>query len=136
MKNSSKKNRGPVIALVALVLLAAVGLGAWFALQPETAAGSKGLTVTVIHGDESSKEFAIRTDAEYLGQALMECEEMGVVGEDGPYGLYIKVVDGEEASDAEQTYWSVALNGEELMVGADSQVIHDGEAYTLTLTTW
>ena len=86
--------------------------------------------------DESSKEFAIRTDAEYLGDALLECGEMGVVGEDGAYGLYIKEVDGEKASDDDHTFWSIALNGEDLMVGADSQPINDGESYTLTLATW
>ena len=135
MKNN-KKTRGPVIALVALVLVALIGVGAWFALQPDAVAGGKELTVTVIHGDESSKEFAIRTDAEYLGDALLECGEMGVVGEDGAYGLYIKEVDGEVASDADKTFWAVALNGEDLMVGADSQPINDGESYALTLTTW
>jgi len=58
------------------------------------------------------------------------------VGEDGPYGLHIKEVDGEVASDADKTFWAVALNGEDLMVGADSQPINDGESYALTLTTW
>lgn len=131
-----KKNKGTVIALVALVCVAAVFVGAYFATRGETSEGSKTLTIEIVHGNGESKEFTIRTDAEYLGQALMENEELGVIGEDGPYGLYIKEVDGEKASDAEQTFWSVSLSGESLMVGADQQPIADGEHYELVLTKW
>jgi len=133
---NNKKNRGSVIAMVALVLVAAVCVGAWFALRPDTHAGAKALTIEVIHSDGSSKAFDIRTDAEYLGDALLEYEEIGVVGEDGPYGLYISQVDGETASDADHTYWAISQDGVALMTGADGQVVSDGEHYELTLTTW
>ena len=131
-----KKNKGPIIALAALLCVALLFAGVWFATRPDTGAGRKALTIEVVHGNGESKEFSIRTDAEYLGQALVEAEEIGVVGEDGPYGLYIKTVDGENASDADQTFWSVSLNGESLMVGADQQPINDGEHYELVLTKW
>ena len=131
-----KKNKGAVIALVALVCAAAVLVGAYFATRGTTAAGNKTLTIEIVHGNGETKEFTIRTDAEYLGQALMENKELGVIGENGPYGLYIKEVDGEGASDEEHTFWSVSLSGESLMVGADLQPIVDGEHYELVLTTW
>ena len=131
-----KKNKGVIIALAALVLVAAVFAGVYFATRGETAVGSKELTIEIVHGNGETKEFTIRTDAEYLGEALQENEELGVIGEQGPYGLYIKEVDGEQASDADQTFWSVSLNGESLMVGADSQPINDGEHYELVLTKW
>lgn len=131
-----KNNKGVIVALAALVLVAAVFAGVYFATRGETAEGSKELTIQIVHGDGETKEFTIRTDAEYLGEALQEHEELGVIGEQGPYGLYIKEVDGEAASDADQTFWSVSLNGESLMVGADSQPINDGEHYELVLTKW
>ncbi len=131
-----KNNKGVIIALAALVLVAAVFAGVYFATRGETAVGSKELTIEIVHGNGETKEFTIRTDAEYLGEALQENEELGVIGEQGPYGLYIKEVDGEQASDADQTFWSVSLNGESLMVGADSQPINDGEHYELVLTKW
>ena len=153
-----KKNHGAIIALAALVLVAAVFVGVYFATRntpPPTNEGNNGepgsadifdkdiigegsklLTIQVVHGNGETKEFRIRTDAEYLGDALVEYEELGVVGENGPYGLYIKEVDGEEASDADHTFWSVSLNGESLMVGADGQFIADGEHYELVLTKW
>lgn len=131
-----KKNKGVIIALGALLLVAAVFVGVFFATRGETTVGGKELTIQIVHGNGESKEFTIRTDAEYLGDALLEHEELGVTGEEGPYGLYIKSVDGEAASDADQTFWSVSLNGESLMVGADQQPIADGEHYELVLTKW
>ena len=131
-----KKNKGAIIALVALICAAALFAGAYFATRGTANEGSKELTIQIVHGSGETKEFTIRTDAEYLGDALLEHEELGVIGEDGPYGLYIKEVDGEQASDADQTFWSVSLNGESLMVGADSQPIADGEHYELVLTKW
>lgn len=58
------------------------------------------------------------------------------MGSNGEYGLYITSVDGEEASDADQTYWSISQEGEMLTVGVDSQPIADGERYELTLSKW
>lgn len=131
-----KKNKGAVIALIALFCAAAVFVGAYFATRGTVSEGSKELTIQIVHGNGEAKEFTIRTDAEYLGDALLEHEELGIIGEDGPYGLYIREVDGEPCSDADQTFWSVSLNGESLMVGADSQPIADGEHYELVLTKW
>lgn len=131
-----KNNKGAVIALVALVCAAAIFAGVYFATRGEVERGSKELTIQIVHGDGETKEFTIRTDADYLGEALQENEKLGVIGEEGPYGLYIKEVDGEAASDDDHTFWSVSRNGEDLMVGADSQPIADGEQYELTLSKW
>lgn len=131
-----KKNKGPVIALAALLCVVVIFAGVFFATRAGTSAGSKALTIEVVHGNGETKEFHIHTDAEYLGQAFDEATEIGVVGEEGPYGLYIKTVDGETCSDAEQTWWAVRQNGTDLMVGADQQPINDGEHYELVLSKW
>lgn len=131
-----KKNKGALIGAIALLLVAVVACVAWFTLRPEANEGAKTLTVQVVHGDGTSKDFTLHTDAEYLGQALEECEEMAVVGQEGEFGLFITSVDGEEASDADHTFWSVSCNGEDLMVGVDLQPVADGESYALTLTEY
>ena len=131
-----KKNKGPIIALAGLLCVALLFAGVFFATRQGTTAGSKALTIEVVHGSGETKEFHIHTDAEYLGQALDEAAEIGVVGEDGPYGIYIRTVDGETCSDAEQTWWAVRQNGVDLMVGADQQPINDGEHYELVLSKW
>ena len=94
------------------------------------------LTIEVVHGDGTTKEFTLHTEAETLGAALVEDKDIGVVGEDSDYGLYITTVDGEEASNDAQTYWAISKDGTMLEVGADSQPIADGEHYELTLSTW
>ena len=131
-----KKNKGPIIALAGLLCVALLFSGVFFATRQGTTAGSKALTIEVVHGSGETKEFHLHTDAEYLGQALDEAAEIGVVGEDGPYGIYIRTVDGETCSDAEQTWWAVRQNGVDLMVGADQQPINDGEHYELVLSKW
>ena len=131
-----KKNKGPIIALAGRLCVALLFAGVFFATRQGTTAGSKALTIEVVHGSGETKEFHLHTDAEYLGQALDEAAEIGVVGEDGPYGIYIRTVDGETCSDAEQTWWAVRQNGVDLMVGADQQPINDGEHYELVLSKW
>ena len=56
-----------------------------------------------------------------------------VEGEEGPYGLYIKTVDGETASDADRTWWCITKDGGEVTTSADLTPIADGEHYELTL---
>lgn len=90
------------------------------------------VTVTVVHGDGSSKDFTVKTDKEMLGEALTD--EKLVDGEEGPYGLFIKTVDGETADDAEQEWWCLTKGGESVNTGVDSTPVEDGATYELTLT--
>ena len=94
--------------------------------------GAKTIKVEV-KAEEYSVTFTILTDAETLGDALLE--HSLVEGEAGAYGLYIKKVNGMLADyDVDQTYWLLTKNGEYLMTGADTTVIADGEHYELTRT--
>ena len=98
-------------------------------------AGEKTITVEITHGDQSTKTVVLRTAAEHLGDALREQEGL-VSGEEGAYGLYIRTVDGETASDEDRTWWCITRDGEELPTSADSTVIVDGEQYGLSLLTY
>ena len=90
------------------------------------------ITVKVIHGDGSEKEFPISTTAENLGDALVE--EGLVEGEESSYGLFITTVDGETADDSNQEWWCLTKGGEMWNYGADSTEISDGDTFELTLT--
>ncbi len=136
MKEKANRSRAPIAALLVLAAVAGVFLAFWLARRPEADAGTKVLTVQVVHGSGSVKDFALRTDADDLAQALLEHAPLGVKGDDGPFGLYIQTVDGETASDAERTFWSISKDGAALTVGVSSQPIADGEHYELTLTQW
>lgn len=92
----------------------------------------KEITVKVVHGDGSEKEFPISTEAETLGDALMA--EGLVEGEESSYGLFITTVDGETADDSNQEWWCLTKGGEMWNYGADSTELSDGDTYELTLT--
>lgn len=128
-----KKNKKIILGVVALVVVIAVLLGVYFVTRPDTAQGAKELSIVVVHGDGSEKDFDIHTDAEYLEGALTENEIAS--GSDSEYGLFITTVDGETADDSQQQWWCITKGGEMLMTGASDTPIADGETYELTLTT-
>ena len=86
------------------------------------------LTVADTEGKEIV--FDISTDQTTVGAALLE---LGLIeGEEGPYGLYIKSVNGLIADyDTTGTYWAFYVNGEYAMTGVDSTEIEEGSAYAL-----
>ena len=127
-------NKKALAALLGLLVILAVFLGAWYMTRTPPAAGDKQITVRVVHGDGTAKDFPIATDAAYLGQALQEQEGL-VEGEQGPYGLYIHMVDGEADDESQQKWWCVTKGGESVMTSADTTPIADGERYELTLMT-
>lgn len=128
------KNKKALAALLGLVVVAAILLGAWYMTRTPPVEGGKRITVQVVHGDGTTKDFPIATDAGYLGQALREQEGL-VEGEEGPYGLYIRVVDGEADDEGRQKWWCLTKGGEAVMTSADATPIADGERYELTLMT-
>ena len=92
--------------------------------------GAKTIEVEV-KVDDKSVTFTIKTDAETLGDALLEHKL--VEGEQGAYGLYIKKVNGILADyDVDQHYWSLSKSGTALMTGADGESISGGEHYEIT----
>ena len=127
------KNKKLLIAVIALVLVVAAMVGLWMGSREETVQGGKSITVTVVHGDGSSKVFSYNTDAEYLGEVILA--EGLVVGEEGPYGLMISAVDGETASwEENQSYWGLFIGEEYATTGADGIVLTDGGEYSLVYT--
>ena len=82
--------------------------------------------------DGSSISATINTDAETVGEAL---EALGVLkGEEGPYGIYIKEVNGVTAVYEEDgTYWAFYIDGEYAMTGADVTPVTAGAEYTFAV---
>ena len=127
------KNTKKIIAVIALLALIAAAVFAYVLLSPEASAGDKTVTVQVVHGDGSEKEFVLSTDSENLRGAL---EPEGIIsGEEGPYGLFITAVDGEAADDTLQQWWCITKGGETVTTGVEDTMIADGDHYELTLKT-
>ena len=95
----------------------ALGTGACeFFLKVE--AGEKSITLTV------------KTDKEYLGDALLE---LGVIeGTEGAYGLYVDRVNGILASfEGDGAWWGVTIEGETAMSGVSAIKVENGANYGL-----
>ena len=129
-----KGNKKTVMAVAALALAAALMLGLWYFTRPQSQAGEKTIVVQVVHGDQSTKDFTCQTDAETLGEVLVE-EKLAQV-EEGPTGLFVTVVDGEEAQESLRQWWCVTKDGEMLNTGVSSTPIADGDHFELTMSTY
>lgn len=128
-----KKNGKLIAAVAAMLVLVGVMVGVYVTTRPDTQTGEKTISVEVVHKDESSKQFTYQTNAEYLGEVLLA--EGLLEGEDGPYGLYITVVDGEEAVyEVDNSYWAFYQGEEYATQGVDQTPIADGDEFTFIYT--
>jgi len=126
-------NKKAIAALIVLILLVAAVGAVYLFNKPETAAGAKNITVEVVHGDGSVKSFAYSTDKEYLGELLLE--EGVISGDSGEFGMYIKVVDGEQAIyEEDQAYWALYQGEDYAAQGIDLTPILDGGSFKLVYT--
>lgn len=132
-QKTQKLSNRKVILLIAAVLIAAVAMfGIYKVFMPKGQTGAKEITVTVVHADETSKDFVYQTDAAYLGEVL-KSEEL-VEGTEGEFGMFITSVDGETADGSKEQWWCITKGGEALNTSADQTPIEDGEKFELTLT--
>ena len=128
------KNKKLIVITLAVVLVIAALLGVYSATRPETAQGSKAITVTVVHSDGTEKEFSYKTDAEFLAEVLLA--EGLIAGEEGPYGLTLITADGEELIwDRDYAYWQIFADGEAAVVGVSQIPVYDGSSYSLEYTS-
>ena len=126
------KNKKTILAAIALVAILAIFLGVWFATRQEAETGAKKISVTVIHGDGSSKVFTYQTDATKLGAFL---EEKGLIDSEGADPGMFHTVDGEKADwNVNKSYWAFYLGEEYAMTGIYDTNIADGDSYKLVYT--
>ena len=91
--------------------------------------GAKTATVEVT-AQEQSVTFTLRTDKETVGDALLEHDL--IAGEEGAYGLYVKVVNGMTADyDTDGYYWAFYIDGNYALTGVDTTAIEEGAVYQL-----
>ena len=123
-----------IVSLVACATVDATGVweNATYLKDMEFGKGEKTVTVEVAV-EEQLVTFTIHTDKDTVGAALLE---HGLIdGEQGAYGLYVKVVNGMTADyDIDQSYWAFYVNGEYGMTGVDMTDIDESAVYRLAYT--
>lgn len=127
------KTRKLVVILAAVLVVVVAAFAVIMITQkPETDKGAKDICVTVVYEDKSEKEFEINTDAEYLGEALLE--EKLVTAQEYESGFYT-YIDGVRADyTADGAWWCVTKDGEDVMVGMNELPIADGDNFEITHT--
>ena len=139
-----KKSKIAIIVLIIVVCAIAFFVGneasdadeAWkdarYTENTELGKGDKTINVKVIVGKNNVK-FTIHTDKETVGEAL--AEHKLIDGEEGPYGLYVKYVNGIKADyDENKAYWAFSKESTPLETGVDKTKLNDGEKYELIYT--
>ncbi|MBQ2792527.1 MAG: DUF4430 domain-containing protein [Oscillospiraceae bacterium] len=92
--------------------------------------GKNTFPLTIVHKDGTELTVTVNTELTVVGEAL---QELGLInGEEGPYGLYIKTVNGETLDyDKDGKYWAFYIDGEYALEGIDLTEIAEGAAYML-----
>ena len=146
-QNSMKKWLSLIgcIVLIAALALTTTGCGSKEAADKpaEAPVASSEVTVvgegetvfqfSVIDLDENETKFEVHTNETTVGAALMQ---VGLIeGEEGPYGLYVKKVNGITAIYEEDgSYWAFYENGQYGVTGVDLTDINPDVAYSFVKT--
>jgi len=95
----------------------------------ELGEGEKEFCVEVVGTDEVKTSFVIHTDDATVGEALLN---LGLIdGEQGPYGLYVKTVNGVTFDyNKDKMYWAFYIDGEYAAKGVDETEIDESCTYS------
>lgn len=126
-------NKKLVLSAIALIAVIVIFAGIWFVTRPDTTAGEKSFTLTVVHKDGTEKVFELTSSEENLGPALVA---EGIIVESDSPGMY-NTVDGETADwNEDQSYWGFYIGEEYAMTGMDDTPITEGGQYKLVYTVY
>ena len=94
--------------------------------------GSKQFRFGVVDLEGKETWFEIHTDEEMVGTALLDLNL--IEGEEGPYGLYVKAVNGITADyDKDKVYWAFYVNDDYGATGVDMTKIEEGTIYSFRM---
>ena len=113
----------------------AVFLLAWKNLKPQAVAGAKTVTINVINSEGETKEYIVKTDAEYLRQAMDEAKGLTYEGVEDATSFMVMTVNGETADwPVDQSYCGFYINGGYCNYGINEQPVADGDVFTIEYT--
>ena len=125
--------------LIMAMAVSAIGCGKKEEASTETKVYEDGAVIgegdtvfelTVVNGDGKKITLEVHTDKKIVGEALTDTGILA--GEEGPYGLYVKTVNGDTYDyEKDGKYWAFYINDEYGMTGVDVTEITEGDTYAL-----
>lgn len=132
MTEVKKSNKKVILGVIVPVALIAIMAAVFFIFRQKPVEGSKSITIEVVNKAQESAMYELKTDAEYLRQAMEEAEGLEFVGTESEYGIMISSVNGEVADySVDGSYWSFYVNGDYCQYGIDMQPVYDGDAFRI-----
>ena len=132
MNEKKQINKKALLGVVAVVLLVAVMGILYSVFREKPVEGSKEITIEVINKEKESKIYELKTDAEYLKQAMEEAKGLEFEGYDSEYGFTTTSINGIEADfTKDSAYWSFYVNDEYCNYSISQQPIEDGDAFKI-----
>lgn len=118
-----------LVLAFALVLVAVLALGGCSKKNDsQTTVSQITFEAYDLEGNVTEMNIAVGKDAETVGDVLAA---IGMIdGDDGPYGLYVKTVNGITLDyDKDKMYWAFYVDGEYAATGVDKTPIEEGVIY-------
>ncbi len=127
---TTKRTLSFVLCIVLIAALALFTTGCNDNNTPNDESVSVPFTLIVEGPDGERTDFQLTSDKKTVGEAL---ETQGIIaGEEGPYGLYIKTVNGITLDyEKDGMYWSFYIGEDYAVTGIDQTDIVPNTVYTL-----
>ncbi len=121
-------SRMAMMVLAVAMVLSFAACGTKTPAETEAPDTGKHYTFTVVDDKGESTDFALTSEEETVGAALLA--EGLIEGEDSQYGLYVKTVNGLTADyDKDGHYWAFYIGEEYASTGVDQTPLEDGGSY-------
>ena len=135
METAKKSSKKVIFGVIGVAILVAVMALVYVKFSAKPVEGSKNITITVIDSTQKETVYELKTDAEFLSQAMKDAEGLEFGADEGPYGLSVHTVNGERADyNLDGAYWGFNVNGTYCNYGVDSQPVMDGDAFEIVYT--
>lgn len=135
MAENRKMNKKAVIGIAVLVAAVVLMAAGYFLFREKPVEGSKSIVIQVVDNEKKTATYDVKTDAEYLRQAMEEADGLEFSGTESEYGMMVDTVNGIKADyNVNGAYWSFYVNGEYCNYGIDTQPVKDGDNFRIEYT--
>lgn len=135
MAENKRMNKKAVIGIAVLAAAVVLMAAGYFLFREKPVEGSKAIVIQVVDNEKKTATYDVKTDAEYLRQAMEEADGLEFSGAESEYGMMVDTVNGLKADyNVNGAYWSFYVNGEYCNNGIDTQPVKDGDNFRIEYT--